>query len=219
MPDARLRMTCACTDALRGPFHASGFRLAERRNAGSDLVRHRRQRMRRSRESSPTPRARLRRGREASSRRPGSRCCCRRRRRAGRRPVRPRRRRQAGQGPFPARAACPACCPPAPTASPTRRTTRVSRALAFALGSYRSAATARPRPSGAQLELPEGVDGDELSRIAEGVALARDLINTPANDMGPAELEAGRARRLRHGTARAFAVDRRRRRCSSRTFR
>ena len=32
--------------------------------------------------------------------------------------------------------------------------------------------------------LPDGVDGDELTRIAEGVTLARDLINTPANDMG-----------------------------------
>jgi len=38
--------------------------------------------------------------------------------------------------------------------------------------------------------LPDGVDGEELSRIAEGVMLARDLINTPANDMGPDDLEA-----------------------------
>ena len=29
-----------------------------------------------------------------------------------------------------------------------------------------------------------------VARIAEGVFLARDLINTPANDMGPAALEA-----------------------------
>ena len=41
-----------------------------------------------------------------------------------------------------------------------------------------------------RLVLPDGVDGADLTRIAEGVALARDLINTPANDMGPAELEA-----------------------------
>src|SRR5436190_1953752 len=41
-----------------------------------------------------------------------------------------------------------------------------------------------------KLVLPDGVDGEELSRIAEGVMLARDLINTPANDMGPADLEA-----------------------------
>ena len=30
---------------------------------------------------------------------------------------------------------------------------------------------------------------DELVRIVEAVTLARDLINTPANDMGPQELE------------------------------
>ena len=36
--------------------------------------------------------------------------------------------------------------------------------------------------------LPPGVDGADVSRIAEGIFLARDLINTPANDMGPQEL-------------------------------
>jgi leucyl aminopeptidase len=34
------------------------------------------------------------------------------------------------------------------------------------------------------------VDGAEASHIAAGVTLARDLVNTPANDMGPAELAA-----------------------------
>jgi leucyl aminopeptidase len=38
--------------------------------------------------------------------------------------------------------------------------------------------------------LPEGVDGDALSHVVEGVTLCRDLTNTPSNDMGPAELEA-----------------------------
>jgi len=33
------------------------------------------------------------------------------------------------------------------------------------------------------------VDGSEISRIAENLFLARDMVNTPANDMGPAELE------------------------------
>ena len=56
------------------------------------------------------------------------------------------------------------------------------------------------RTSAVRLVLPEGVDGDDLTRIAEGVTLARDLINTPANDMGPAELEAAaRALAKRHG--------------------
>lgn len=72
-------------------------------------------------------------------------------------------------------------------------------ALAVALGSYRyKYAGAAHKP--VRLVLPDGVDGDDLSRIAEGVALARDLINTPANDMGPAELEeAARALAKRHG--------------------
>ena len=61
-----------------------------------------------------------------------------------------------------------------------------------------------------RLVLPDGVDGDELSRIAEGMTLARDLINTPANDMGPADLEAAaRALAKQHGAK--FRVDRRRR--------
>jgi leucyl aminopeptidase len=42
----------------------------------------------------------------------------------------------------------------------------------------------------ARLVTPPGVDGGEISRIADNLFLARDLINTPANDMGPAELEA-----------------------------
>jgi leucyl aminopeptidase len=67
-------------------------------------------------------------------------------------------------------------------------------ALAFALGAYRFTRyrkrTKNNKDKIARLVLPAGVDGDDVSRIAEGVALARDLINIPANDMGPAELEA-----------------------------
>jgi leucyl aminopeptidase len=63
-------------------------------------------------------------------------------------------------------------------------------ALAFALGRYRFT---RYRKTGddkvAQLEVPEGVDAADISRLVEAATLARDLINTPANDMGPAELE------------------------------
>ncbi len=73
-------------------------------------------------------------------------------------------------------------------------------ALAFALGSYRFARYRKADDKVVQLELPEGVDGEDLSRIIEGVTLARDLINTPANDMGPAELEtAARELAARHG--------------------
>src|SRR3954468_3647450 len=73
-------------------------------------------------------------------------------------------------------------------------------ALAFALGSYKFTRYRKAETNGAQLEIPDGIDGADISRIAEGVALARDLINTPANDMGPAELEqAARALAGKHG--------------------
>jgi leucyl aminopeptidase len=62
-------------------------------------------------------------------------------------------------------------------------------ALAFALGSYRFTRYRKQEEKDPKLELPGNVDGEELSRIIDGVFLARDLINTPANDMGPAELE------------------------------
>ena len=80
-------------------------------------------------------------------------------------------------------------------------------ALAFALGSYKFTRYRRAEANGAQLALSNEIDGAELSRIAEGVALARDLINTPANDMGPAELEdAARALAAKHGAAFASLV-------------
>ena len=52
----------------------------------------------------------------------------------------------------------------------------------------------------AHLLAPDGVDPRRLGLIAEGVFITRDLINTPANDMGPSGLETA-ARRLaeRHG--------------------
>src|SRR6476661_6206882 len=62
-------------------------------------------------------------------------------------------------------------------------------ALAFALGNYRFSRYRKSEDKEVRLELPDGLDGDELTSIAEGVFLARDLINTPANHMGPAELE------------------------------
>ena len=73
-------------------------------------------------------------------------------------------------------------------------------ALAFALGAYRFTRYRKAKDKPVRLVVPDGVDGDDISRVAEAVALARDLINTPANDMGPAELEAAaRALAKRHG--------------------
>ena len=75
-------------------------------------------------------------------------------------------------------------------------------ALAFALGAYRFSRYRKAEDKAVRLELPDGLDGDDLTRIVDGVTLARDLINTPANDLGPAELEeAARALASRHGAS------------------
>ena len=62
-------------------------------------------------------------------------------------------------------------------------------ALAFALGSYRFNRYRKADAPDVRLVAPDGIDVAEISRIAEA-ALARDLINTPANDMGPEQLAA-----------------------------
>jgi len=61
-------------------------------------------------------------------------------------------------------------------------------ALAFALGSYRFGRYKKNDAPGAKLTPPDGIDMIEISRMAKAATLARDLINTPANDMGPEEL-------------------------------
>ncbi len=63
-------------------------------------------------------------------------------------------------------------------------------ALAWLLAGYRFDRYAAGSAPKAQLVAPEGVDAARLENIAAGEALARDLINTPASDMGPEELEA-----------------------------
>jgi len=73
-------------------------------------------------------------------------------------------------------------------------------ALAFALGLYSFTRYRKADARSIKLDLPQSVDRAELDRIVEGVTLARDLINTPANDMGPAQLEqAARKLASRHG--------------------
>jgi leucyl aminopeptidase len=66
-------------------------------------------------------------------------------------------------------------------------------ALAWALGLYQFSRYKKPSKRAPKLLLPPGVDGEEISRIADNVCLARDLINTPPNDMGPEELAAAAA--------------------------
>ena len=63
-------------------------------------------------------------------------------------------------------------------------------ALAFALGSYRFDRY-RPRPDGPRVRLvaPAGADIKGSLEIAAACALARDMVNTPAQDMGPLQIE------------------------------
>jgi leucyl aminopeptidase len=62
-------------------------------------------------------------------------------------------------------------------------------ALAIALGLYRFTRYRKAEARAIKLDLPQNIDRDDLAHIVEAVTLARDLINTPANDMGPAQLE------------------------------
>jgi leucyl aminopeptidase len=68
-------------------------------------------------------------------------------------------------------------------------------ALAWQLGSYGFDKYRERSESHVRLVAPRETDADNIGRIAEGVFLARDLVNMPANDMGPEDLERA-ARKL-----------------------
>ena len=73
-------------------------------------------------------------------------------------------------------------------------------ALGWALGSYSFDKYKTPKRAPAALAWPAGADRDEVERVARGVFLARDLINTPAEDMGPGHLaDAAQALAKAHG--------------------
>lgn len=71
-------------------------------------------------------------------------------------------------------------------------------ALGFRLGAYGFDRYTKPkeRPT---LELPQGADAAEIERLTASAFLARDLVNTPANDLGPDAFEKA---------IRAFAAER-----------
>jgi leucyl aminopeptidase len=79
-------------------------------------------------------------------------------------------------------------------------------ALAWLTGSYRFTRYKTGEGPKAELLVPDGVNGAEIARIAEAVVLGRDLINTPANDMGPAELEDAAKRLARQHRANVRVV-------------
>jgi leucyl aminopeptidase len=75
-------------------------------------------------------------------------------------------------------------------------------AIAWGLGAYvfdRYKKRKRPAP---RLAPPDGADMGETARIVEASWLARDLVNTPTNDMGPEALHAAA-----EGVARACDAD------------
>ena len=76
-------------------------------------------------------------------------------------------------------------------------------ATGWLIGGYRFERYRKPARAGdalARLQLPAGADQGWALAAARADALARDLINTPANDMGPGELEAAaRSLAARHG--------------------
>lgn len=62
-------------------------------------------------------------------------------------------------------------------------------ALGWLLAGYSFDRYRAQAPCKASLKAPAGVDDAQLEAIAAGEALTRDLINTPASDMGPGALE------------------------------
>ena len=62
-------------------------------------------------------------------------------------------------------------------------------AVAWGLGTYRYDRYKPAKEGPARLVLPQGARGEEARAIVHACALARDMVNTPANDMGPLQIE------------------------------
>jgi len=71
-----------------------------------------------------------------------------------------------------------------------KRTELAEAALGWLLAGYRFDRYKEMPETKAQLQAPKGVDAAKIKAIAAGEFLTRDLINIPASDMGPDELEA-----------------------------
>ena len=69
-------------------------------------------------------------------------------------------------------------------------TTREQAMLGWMLGAYRFTRYKKARRQPARLVPPADIDEARVMRLARGMVLARDLINTPTEDMGPENLEA-----------------------------
>lgn len=63
-------------------------------------------------------------------------------------------------------------------------------AIALVLGGYVFTRYSKKPGKTLRFDLPAGADAAHVRRIADGVFLTRDLVNTPTSDMGPDDLEA-----------------------------
>jgi leucyl aminopeptidase len=72
--------------------------------------------------------------------------------------------------------------------APLNRESASAAALGWALGGYAFARYKRPKRPPSDLAWPHEADREEVSRLYAAIAFARDIINTPAEDMGPDEL-------------------------------
>ncbi len=74
-------------------------------------------------------------------------------------------------------------------------------ALGWALATYAFTRYHAKPASGAALVWPEGADRSRVARLARAAFLARDLVNTPAGDLGPEELAQAAVRVAEEGGA------------------
>ncbi|MGE0846442.1 MAG: M17 family metallopeptidase [Flavobacteriaceae bacterium] len=78
--------------------------------------------------------------------------------------------------------------------------------FSFLAGAYRFARYKEVAAREVRLKVPAGIDRDRLTALVRAVWMARDLINTPASDMGPAELEAAARAVCRDGKGAGFSA-------------
>ena len=79
-------------------------------------------------------------------------------------------------------------------------------ALGWALGAYAFTRYKTSKRAFATLVWPDKADRQEVERLARGVFLARDLINTPAEDLGPPELAAAASKVARQYDAHCTVI-------------
>jgi len=79
-------------------------------------------------------------------------------------------------------------------------------ALAWLMGLYSFDRYRKGKKQRPMLAAPAGIDASKALRLARAVYLARDLITTPANDMGPQALEAAALAVARKYRARASVI-------------